>query len=274
MRWAGPTAVLLGATLLPSVPALRHGERGGRRSSLEVKPSTEIKVIGAGSTRTGTQTMRRALEILGFNAAHEELVFNKTVRQRWLDWQRGGPFEPALQTLFDNGIDATTGDDPWGSAYKELLERYPRAKVILTNHPRGAEGWMKSVEKAVSRPLVDYVVGHKNIFADYWSYVFEGCMLIRGCPVNETLTDEIRRKCMRSYSDNVEEVKRFVPFDQLLDYTVSEGWDPLVKFLGVPKPRVPFPKVDAMPLIADGQFSVYADDWDDQAFMKPGNGYY
>uniref|UniRef100_A0A7S1RWM2 Protein-tyrosine sulfotransferase n=1 Tax=Alexandrium catenella TaxID=2925 RepID=A0A7S1RWM2_ALECA len=281
-------AAFLGASLLQHAPALRlgqpqvdqfeefngHLQREMARNTEVVPPSKEIKVIGAGATRTGTQSMLVAMEILGFRTAHQESTFNLTRRQKWLEWERGGPFEPALQTLLDDGVVATTGDDPWGAAYKELLQRFPNAKVVMTKHPRGAEGWLKSVEKAVSRPLVEYTRGHKNGFSDYWDFVFEGCVRIRQCPVNETMTDDMRKKCMENYEENMNEVRRSVPPNQLLEFSVTDGWDPLVKFLGVPKPSVPFPKVDMMNSLGGGEFSAVSDEFDAKILKFPRNGYY
>mmetsp|Transcript_103236 Transcript_103236/g.301118 ORF Transcript_103236/g.301118 Transcript_103236/m.301118 type:complete len:275 (-) Transcript_103236:59-883(-) len=274
MWWFRPLTIVLGAVLLPHTPALRHAEHLGPLQEWRVPPRKNIKVIGAGTTRSGTQTLRAALAILGYNAAHEEILFNLTVRKKWLDWLHGGPFEPAVQTLLNSGMDATTGDDPWGFAYKEMMQRFPNAKVILTSHPRGAEGWMASVERALPRKFTQYINGHENGWADYWRFVFEGCALIRNCRINETMTDAKREACMANYRDYIDEVRRTVPPGRLLDYQVTQGWGPLAKFLGVPEPRAAFPKVDGMASTSTASYSDLAADYDDEIFMNPGHGYY
>ena len=48
----------------------------------------------------------------------------------------------------------------------------------------------------------------------------------------------------RFFNEWVEEVKRAVPPEKLLIFEVKEGWAPLCKFLGVPEPTIPFPRVN------------------------------
>ena len=51
-----------------------------------------------------------------------------------------------------------------------------------------------------------------------------------------------REESVKFYNDWVEEVKRTVPQDKLLVFSVKEGWEPLCKFLNVPIPDQPFPR--------------------------------
>ena len=53
-----------------------------------------------------------------------------------------------------------------------------------------------------------------------------------------------REASIQFYNDWVQEVKESIPADQLLIFSVKEGWDPLCQFLKVPVPEVPFPKVN------------------------------
>lgn len=41
-----------------------------------------------------------------------------------------------------------------------------------------------------------------------------------------------------------EKVRSLVPQEQLLEMDLSEGWEPLCKFLGVPVPDEPFPRAN------------------------------
>merc|ERR1719464_789871 len=46
------------------------------------------------------------------------------------------------------------------------------------------------------------------------------------------------------YNNWVEEVKKNVPRDKLLIFSVKEGWEPLCKFLDLPVPEGPFPNTN------------------------------
>jgi len=46
------------------------------------------------------------------------------------------------------------------------------------------------------------------------------------------------------YEAHAAKVKKECPADKLLVYEVSEGWEPLCKFLGKPIPKEPFPHLN------------------------------
>jgi len=49
-------------------------------------------------------------------------------------------------------------------------------------------------------------------------------------------------KGKRIYLEHVAEVRRLVPPERLLEYSVSDGWRPLCKFLGKEEPKISFPR--------------------------------
>ena len=51
-----------------------------------------------------------------------------------------------------------------------------------------------------------------------------------------------RERAKSIFSDWNKEVQRFVPPDRLLVFEVTEGWQPLCRFLNVPVPEVAFPR--------------------------------
>ena len=53
---------------------------------------------------------------------------------------------------------------------------------------------------------------------------------------------DFERNARKVYDEHYAKVRSLVPKDRLLDYNVKQGWDPLVKFLGVEHPNIPFPK--------------------------------
>jgi hypothetical protein len=104
-----------------------------------------IQVIGAGFGRTGTDSMREALAILGFGPCHHMVEVNANDEQRRL-WralaQGAAPNWDRLLAGYSSCID-------WPSAFywRELMTHFPQAKVILTY--RSPESWWESFEKTI-----------------------------------------------------------------------------------------------------------------------------
>eukprot|EP00439_Symbiodinium_sp_Y106_P074741 s1962_g14.t1 len=89
--------------------------------------ATSFRVLDVGPPRTGTQTLKVALEAYGFHALHTS--YNYTARLPWCDYLfGGGPLEPALRTL--DGYDAAM-DEPFHLVYREVMEAFPEAKFLL-----------------------------------------------------------------------------------------------------------------------------------------------
>ena len=204
-----------------------------------------VKVIGAGMGRTGTLSMKHALEALGYSKCHHmmEVIQNPPQLAYWKE------MEKSRTTDFDamlNGYEAAV-DFPGSLYYKELMQKYPDAKVVLTIRP--AEKWYKSVSDTIynlprgpKRLMMKIIgifkpeVGHiANVF-DYvdnaiWGNLFKGRF-------------EDKEFAIQRFDEWTEEVKRVVPKDKLLIFEVTQGWEPLCTFLNKPIPDIPFPRVN------------------------------
>ncbi len=190
-----------------------------------------LKVIGAGLGRTGTLSLKVALEELGFGKCYHmtEILTHPRHIRLWDDAARGEPVD--WEALF-SGYRATV-DWPGCNFYQEYLRLYPEAKVILS--VRDPERWYESVRQTIyyvrhafprwaSRlmplmgrlePMIDGLI---------WVGMFHGRF-------------EDQSYALEVFNRHNEEVKRIVPSDRLLVYEVSEGWGPLCAFLGVPVPE-------------------------------------
>src|SRR4051794_10397381 len=104
-----------------------------------------MKVIGAGFGRTGTLSLKVALEVLGYGPCYHmiELLEHPEHVERWEAAVRGEPVD--WEELF-HGYQATV-DWPGAAFYKELSERYPETRVILT--VRDPEGWYESARNTI-----------------------------------------------------------------------------------------------------------------------------
>lgn len=187
-----------------------------------------IEVIGAGFGRTGTDSMREALNMLGFGPCHHmrEVNANEEQKQRWRALARGeSPSWEALLSGYRSCVD-------WPSAHywRELIEVYPRAKVVLTY--RSAESWWTSFEQTILAGL--------KLSTDRESL---GLALIRDQVFGGRADD--RAHAIARYEANVAAVRATVPAGRLLVHRLGDGWEPLCKHLGVAVPSAPYPRVNS-----------------------------
>lgn len=198
-----------------------------------------MKVIGAGFGRTGTLSLKKALELIGMGPCYhmdEMIRFPKHIDV----WKAAALKQPVdwndIFSQYESSLDF-----PASLYYRELLAAYPDAKVILT--VREPERWYQSMydtaytmmELNTPTWFKKYVPQYKR-FADLidlliWNGVFSG-----------KFTD--RQHAIQIYNQHIEQVKQNVPADKLLIFNVKEGWEPLCKFLGVPVPSESFPYVN------------------------------
>ena len=194
-----------------------------------------LTVIGSGLSRTGTMSLKAALEILGFKpcyhasecvkrVSHIEAFYALACLDKPMDWQ----------TIFKNY--KATVDAPVCFYYQELMREFPDARVIHTI--RDPDRWYDSSYETIYR-MADVVPGwlrkcsrtFRHVIAlmnSYWEGFFDGRF-------------EEREYAVAKFNEYNSEVMRNVPAERLLVYEVKQGWEPLCAFLGVPVPDVPFP---------------------------------
>lgn len=199
-----------------------------------------LKVIGAGFGRTGTLSVHAALNQLGFRCYHMVEVLERRRHMRF--WHRVARDSPGRQHDWDTvfaGYDACV-DFPAASVWKELMEANPDAIVLLTRHPKGAEGWYTSAMKTIYRSRVAWQFRFLAAIvprARWLSVIMD--RLIWSRSLKDAMPDRVA--AMKQYEAHIAEVIATVPAERLLDYTVTEGWEPLCSALDVPVPDAPFP---------------------------------
>jgi hypothetical protein len=194
-----------------------------------------MKVIGAGFPRTGTMSMQAALKILGFPCYHMKEVprerghldaWHKFITgQASMDWH-------ALFRKFE-----ATVDTPGCLYYKELMEAFPDAKVVLA--VRDPDRWYESFT-TLYRTLNSFRPAAR-VIPKLGKFVrFADVMLA------QRFGDSLdRENCIRVFTEHNEAVQRNVPPERLLVFRVTEGWEPLCQFLGCAVPEgVPFPHLN------------------------------
>ena len=186
-----------------------------------------LKVIGAGFGRTGTMSLKAALEQLGFGPCYhmvECLPRGPEHLQKWIDAANG---KPDWNTLFD-GFESTV-DFPSCSSYKALAAFYPDAKVVLT--VRDPERWFESTQD--------------TIFAPHWIKYLRNVEMGKFImlTINDYLQDRMHDKAhlIQRFQEHIEEVRNTIPASRLLVFEVKQGWGPLCEFLELPEPDADFP---------------------------------
>ena len=186
-----------------------------------------LSVIGAGFGRTGTESMKRALEHLDFGPCHhmKEVIPRPQQVRLWRAIARGEtPDWEAVFEGFNSAID-------WPSAFfwRELAEFYPHAKILLTL--RSADSWYASMEKTILQAIGPgndpESIGVKLIGERVFAGRFD------------------RAHVIAVYEKNTADVQTAFGEDRLLTYHIGDGWESLCRFLGTPVPKVPFPRSNA-----------------------------
>lgn len=206
-----------------------------------------MKVICAGLGKTGTKSLAKALRTLGytvFDWEEQQLDF----LDHWVDVFNGS--KPDV-TLVYRDADAAV-DFPCPVFFEEILEAFPEAKVILT--VRDEESWVQSLVNQVkmseaAKPWLWFLspTGRKLYF------VFHSCLYASLGDALHLKSTYVYRKRFRIHNDRV---RRVVPRENLLEFNVQQGWEPLCQFLGCDTPNVVFPKENVKGALAKEVFTV------------------
>ena len=193
-----------------------------------------LQVIGSGFGRTGTMSLKRALEQLGFGPCHhmEEVLahpeqvphLQAVVAGRAVNWDE-------VFAGYRSQVDW-----PGAHVWRELAAAYPQAKVIHTVRSEGQ--WWKSFSNTIAALLTSSDPGpappHIRTMMEVAAQ-FIGPQMLGGD----------RETALMAYRRRTEQVRAAIPSERLLVFDVAEGWEPLCRFLGVPVPGTPFPRANS-----------------------------
>lgn len=184
-----------------------------------------LSVIGLGFGRTGTASMKSALNLLGQGPTHHmgELFENDELHRKWIELAAGA--EPDWEVLF-NGYSAFC-DWPAAAYWRELIQAYPEAKVVLTW--RTADSWWNSFANTILEAILRRDPLHPLALTLIADTVFGG-------------RPDDRAHAIGVYRDYVEQVMAEVPPGRLLIHRLGDGWPALCSHLGVPIPDEPYPR--------------------------------
>jgi hypothetical protein len=197
-----------------------------------------LKVIGAGFGRTGTLSLKLALEQLGYVKCHHMVEVFRSQGQGHM-WKAIADGEtPDWNKVFD-GFQSSV-DFPSSIFYRELAEKYPHAKVVLT--VRSSDSWYKSASETIFA-IGKATPGWLRNVAPHLGRIFHMHDKLLWERTFDRKTDD-PKYAKRVYERHNAAVKAAIPADRLLVYEVKDGWGPLCAFLGKPVPETPFPNVN------------------------------
>ena len=189
-----------------------------------------LKVIGAGFGRTGTLSLKAALEELGFGRCYHmvEILRRPSHMKHWTRIMQDGKAE--WDRVFCGYQSAV--DWPVAAYYRDLMAVYPEAKVILTVRDPGS--WHRSIMTTIYQARRQFVIRLTRVFPPL--YHFMNAMeraVWQGVFQNKV---EDKDHAIEIFQNHIEEVKHIVPPERLLVFEARQGWEPLCSFLQVPLP--------------------------------------
>lgn len=195
-----------------------------------------IQILGAGLGRTGTFSLKIALEELGFGPCHHMsevgenaehvALWNKVEERGDVDWSK-------LYKGYNSAVDW-----PTVSFLPQLLLEYPQAKVVLTL--RDPEEWYESARDTIFK---------LSVLGELASHIEEKqrADLSSRLILEKFFSNRFDEKdfCVETYIQHTQKVRDMVEPGSLLEYYVTDGWKPLCDFLEVPVPETSFPNTNS-----------------------------
>lgn len=202
-----------------------------------------LQIIGTGMGRTGTHSLKLALEELGFLKCYhmENLLEHPSDIVYWEAAREGKPVDwDKLFTGYQAGVDI-----PVFIYHKELLQKYPDAKMIHTT--RDPESWYKSFGDTIirsSRPSLGHMLSmmlrmpfSAKLRGQLRVFKFAGKFIKTLLPAGF----DDKEKAIAAFNEWNRNVLASIPKEKMLVFDAKQGWEPLCRFLNVAVPAKPFP---------------------------------
>lgn len=188
-----------------------------------------MKLINLGFGRTGTTSLKAALERIGYAPCfHTTDLLTSTDN---LDvWEAAGRGETTNWQVFFK--DYAVADWPAALHWRDILAAHPTAKVMIS--VRDPDAWHGSMMATLAKLDAIHLPIPRLKRAKAFMYrtldtMFDGRL-------------DDRAYATQVFKQHIADVQATVPTDNLLVYQVTEGWEPLCTFLGVDVPDEPFPR--------------------------------
>lgn len=206
-----------------------------------------LQVIGVGWGRTGTLSLKHALEALGFGPCyHMSEFFRKPEHLEY--WQAAADGQQVNWDELFAGYGSAV-DYPTSQYWQSLRQYYPDAKFVLTM--RDADDWYESVKSTLYSAEPD-LWGKLRILTRLPFSKRKRQLLKAFKFVNHTIWEndfaghfETKTHAIKKYQEHIDRAKTLINQEQLLLYDIESGWSPLCEFLQVTEPKeMPFPHLN------------------------------
>jgi hypothetical protein len=196
-----------------------------------------MDVLGVGFGRTGTLSLKVALERLGSGPCLH-MIDLLDDQERSALFRAAAEGDPAALEKATAGWRSTV-DWPGAYFWRELVEHHPQAKVVLT--VRDPQRWYDSMEQTI----IEGAEAIRRSGADL-SSLTESMAMAAATVWNGTFGGRLgdREHTIKIFQEHIADVRRTVPAERLLVFEVAQGWEPLCTFLGRPVPAEPFPRLN------------------------------
>ncbi len=191
-----------------------------------------LRVVGAGLGRTGTNSLKVALEqLLGGPCYHMLEVFPRPdVIPKWQEAAEGAPFDgEALMPGFIACVDW-----PAAAFWRELANENPDALVLLSTRS-SAQAWWKSANETI------FAVARRGAPPDELMLQAHMEMILSLLERRFTTEWSDPTAAQRAYDEHNAAVRAAIPAARLVEWQPGDGWEPLAHALGVAVPDEPFP---------------------------------
>lgn len=192
-----------------------------------------LNVIGAGVGRTGTYSLKLAINQIGFGPCHhmEEVLHNMAAQVPL--WSAAASGRADWSQIFSGYKSAV--DWPTACFFRELVREFPEAKFVLTQ--RDPERWADSFGATIYKLLAGRHEAPEEM--QEWLEMAADVIARTGFPSGMNRDDLVS-----AFKSHNEAVKATIPADRLLVFEVKQGWGPLCDFLDVPVPDTEFPRTN------------------------------
>lgn len=192
-----------------------------------------LNVIGAGVGRTGTYSLKLAINQIGLGPCHhmEEVLHNMSTQVPL--WSAAASGQPDWSRIF-LGYKSTV-DWPTACFFRDMLKAYPAARFVLT--VRDPDKWADSFSATIYKLIGSADEAPQEMRA--WLKMASEVITKTGFPLGLE-----RDELVQAFITHNEAVKKAIPTRQLLEFEVKDGWQPLCDFLEVPVPTIDFPRTN------------------------------
>ncbi|TKX22847.1 hypothetical protein C1H76_4881 [Elsinoe australis] len=216
--------------------------------SFHRNPSQPPLVIALGLSRTGTESLSKALTTLGYGPVSHglEVAASPSLSAAW----------GAFDYCFDSGLRADTfnavigdrlalTDNPTALFAEEMIAAYPHAKFIV-NMRSNQQAWHRSWKRALVPFATDWELWFLSLFNHRMFWMMAGWNYLTARPYNTSKWDTCGREVYKRHYQWIEtSLQKHDRRANTLYWEVHDGWGPLCNFLGHAVPDQPFPNGNA-----------------------------